>query len=408
MSSPSPAPEGAPIPDWKTGSQQSDHVFTVGQLLTAACTAGVLDQAQLAAAQQELAGELDQDVAAAAPRLIASGRFTQFQIDTLTQTPELPLVYNEYVVLDKLGAGGMATVYLARRQTGEILALKVVDQPDPRFDLEIRASARLSHPHILHVYDRGQAHGLDFLVMEYVDGPCLGDLLEEKGRFSVDEALDLITQAAVGLAHIHEQQIVHRDLKPHNMMLTSEGQLKLLDFGLARFELRPSSYSVGRSAEERLTAKDEIVGTPAYTAPEQIMDARSASFEADVYSLGCTLYCLLVGSPPYMDANPMQVIHSQIKEPVPSLHDHRGDIPTSVQALLMKMMAKRPDQRYGSGAELLADLERLKQGESLAAEAEPAAAAARAAQVRRKQVRYALVFGALLVLALAAGYLANS
>ncbi len=267
-----------------------------------------------------------------------------------------------YRVLALLGQGGMGAVYKAEhRRMERIVALKVI-RPGfidnaaavQRFQQEVKAAARLHHPHIVAAYDADEAGGLHFLVMEYVEGQSLADYLRERGPPPVAEACDYARQAALGLQHAHEQGMVHRDVKPHNLMRTPDGQIKILDFGLARLGRVVEPTAVlpdGDSAVSQLTHAGMVMGTADYIAPEQADDAHKADGRADVYSLGCTLYHLLTGSVPYPGGSVLDKLrhHAAGRPPAPAAL--RRDLPPALAAVVLKLMAPAPAARYQTAAE---------------------------------------------------------
>src|SRR5262249_5313297 len=185
---------------------------------------------------------------------------------------------------------------------------------------EVKAAAKLSHRNIVTAFDAEQAGETHFLVMEFVEGTTLGRIVEKKKQFPVAHACEYIRQAAQGLQHAFEQGMVHRDIKPQNLMLTPKGRIKILDFGLARF--------VSESAKDSgLTALGAVMGTPDYMAPEQAQDAHKADIRSDIYSLGCTLHCLLRGRPPYPEGTGIQKILAHLEQPPPLLLNFRDDVP---------------------------------------------------------------------------------
>ncbi|HMF16133.1 MAG TPA: protein kinase [Gemmataceae bacterium] len=272
-----------------------------------------------------------------------------------------------YRVVRLLGQGGMGAVYLAEhRHMGRSVALKIIN-PDllnhprslPRFQQEVRAAAKLDHPNIVAAYDADHAASLHFLVMEYVEGKNLADYLDEKGPLPASLACDIIRQAALGLQHAHERGMVHRDIKPHNLMLTPSNQVKVLDFGLARFAADPIQASeVSKTSEVlRLTGAGTVVGTTDYIAPEQAQDAHGTDGRADIYSLGCTLYHLLTGNPPFPEGTALEKLcRHAAEEPYP-LRAQRTDVPGAFAAVVSRMMAKKPQDRYQSAAEVAAVLD---------------------------------------------------
>ncbi len=264
-----------------------------------------------------------------------------------------------YRVIRPLGRGGMGVVYLAEhRHMERQVALKVistdlVSNPDAvrRFRQEVTAAARLGpHPHVVAVYDADQVDDLHFLVMEYVDGQSLADYLRDKGPLPTAEACDYARQAALGLEHAAGQGMVHRDVKPHNLMRTPQGQVKVLDFGLAR------CYRETEKARTQLTQQGVLMGTADYMAPEQASDSRAADVRADVYSLGCTLYHLLTGRVPFPGGGTVEkIIKHAVEAPTP-VGALRPDLPVGVAQVVEKMMAKALEQRIQTPREVAESL----------------------------------------------------
>ncbi len=260
-----------------------------------------------------------------------------------------------YAINRVLGIGGMGVVYQAQhRIMDRPVALKVIHpqalgnaQALERFRREVRAAAKLTHPNIVTAYDADQAGKHHFLVMEYVEGTTLSRLVERKGRLPVVLACQAIRQAALGLQHAFEQGMVHRDVKPQNLLMDRTGQVKIMDFGLARIALGTDGEEVGR-----LTTVGSMLGTPDYIAPEQANDSRNVDIRADLYSLGCSLYFLLAGRPPFPDGTPVSKMMSHLElEPTP-LAELRPNLPVGLIEIVAKMMAKRPGDRYQTPAEV--------------------------------------------------------
>ncbi len=280
--------------------------------------------------------------------------------------PEL-LAHPRYRVLGPIGSGGMGAVYKAEHLFMErAVALKVVGREltaDPalvaRFVREVKAAARLVHPNIVHAYDADQAGGVHFLVMEYVEGQSLDKVVRERGPLPAAEACDYVRQAALGLQHAHEQGMVHRDVKPHNLMLTPDGRVKVLDFGLARFALEalpPASRAADGGGRASLTQAGAVMGTPDYIAPEQARDARAADGRADIYSLGFTLYFLLSGRVPFPDESSFAKIIAHLERSPRPLGELRRDLPAGLLRAVERMTAKDPAKRYQTPAEAAAAL----------------------------------------------------
>jgi len=227
-----------------------------------------------------------------------------------------------------------------------ILAAGVVE----RFHREVKAAARLAHPNVVQAFDAEKAGELHFLVLEFIDGVTLEALVKRDGPLPVEQACDYVRQAALGLAHAAAQGLVHRDIKPQNIMVTPQGQVKVMDFGLA-------SINAERAGEGGLTELGQGLGTPDYMAPEQIRDARSADARADIYSLGCTLYFLLTGRPPFPQGNATQKFAAHLELQPERLSALCPELPAGLVQIIDKMMAKDPTHRYQTAAAVVAAVE---------------------------------------------------
>ena len=279
-----------------------------------------------------------------------------------------PTVYNgRYELHRLLGRGGMAEVFLARDQLlDRPVAVKVLFPEfatDPsfveRFRREATAAANLNHPNIVGVYDWGEANGTYFIVMEYVDGRTLSEILRDEGPLHPDRAADVGADVAAALGFAHRNGVVHRDVKPGNVLVTAAGLVKVADFGIAR--------AITANADENLTQVGTVMGTATYFSPEQArgdaVDPRS-----DLYSLGCVLYELVVGRPPFSGDSPVAIAYKHVQEaPVPPRH-HNVELPTSLEAIILKCLAKNPANRYPSAEDLRADLRRFREGSRILAE----------------------------------------
>jgi len=295
--------------------------------------------------------------------------FAEFIPPLFRKTPSLTRI-RDYRLLEVIGQGGMGTVYKAQHmRLGKTRAIKVLarhlldnQEAVERFRLEVENSGRLEHPNIVQALDAGEENDVHFLVMEFVEGWNLAKLVEVGDRLPVDAACELIRQASIGLQHAHDHFLVHRDIKPSNLMLNHDGLIKILDLGLARFiaEQQPAS---------RLTMSRGPMGTCDYMAPEQWSDASSVDIRADIYSLGCTLYYVLTGRPPFGGENYKSLVQKQLGHqhaPVPSVVDARTDVPNELQDVIERMMAKAPEDRYWEPAEVIEDIEPFAGSDSVA------------------------------------------
>jgi serine/threonine protein kinase len=292
------------------------------------------------------------------------GWITVFQGRQLLRGQGASLVLGHYLLLDLLGEGGMGRVYKARHQSMErTVALKIL-RPDllrdpeavGRFYREVEVISRLSHPAIVHAYDAGGVGSTLFLALEYIEGTDLDRLVRESGQLPVAQACDYIRQAALGLQYAHEQGLVHRDIKPSNLLLAkaqgspSLGLVKILDLGLARLqqparESRTSNLTV-------IAGNSAMQGTPDYLAPEQAIDFHSADIRADIYSLGCTFYFLLTAQPPFGGGSLSQKLIRHHQAEAAPVEKVRPGVPSGVSAVIRKMLAKQPAERYQTPGEV--------------------------------------------------------
>jgi Leucine-rich repeat (LRR) protein/tRNA A-37 threonylcarbamoyl transferase component Bud32 len=305
-----------------------------------------------------------QDTRLLAQELVKQGKLTRFQAQMLCQGKTRGLVLGSYAVLDKLGQGGMGMVFKARhRRMNRLVALKVLSPAitkNPgavkRFQREVEAAAKLDHKNIVAAYDAGEDKGVHFLVMEYVEGADLSNLVKKQGPLPVGAAVQCILQAAGGLVQAHAAGIIHRDIKPSNLLLDKKGTVKILDMGLARIE---GANTAGGVAAE-LTQSGSIMGTCDYMAPEQALNTKHADQRADIYSLGCTLYYLLTGKAIYGGETAMEKLFAHRENPIPSLRQSRPEVPKKLEAVYQKMVAKEPKDRYQTMVQVVTALESCK------------------------------------------------
>lgn len=314
------------------------------------------------------------DVGAIAAKLVRKGLLTEWQAQQLIAGKNAFLL-GRYKLLDKIGEGGMGTVFKAEHVTTKrIAALKVIvsklqDKPAAlnRFRREMQAIAALDHPNIVRAYDADTIESISYLVMEYVDGSDLEKWIAEFGRLPIDWSCECIKQAALGLEHAHETGLVHRDLKPSNLLVVGEStsirpKVKILDLGLARFvdieedeRLEGGDNEPAHVAEDGVTVLTEIghvLGTADYISPEQFRFARDADIRSDIYSLGCTLFQMITGEPVYPDKDPTARLHAKITVDTRPCSTVRDEVPPELDRIIATMLARDPDDRYQHPREL--------------------------------------------------------
>jgi eukaryotic-like serine/threonine-protein kinase len=312
---------------------------------------GLVGESRLSATLDTLPPEFrGDDPARLAAGLVDQGVLTAFQTEQLLLGKCRGFEIGQYRILERLGSGGMALVYLCEDPNLQCrVAVKVLPNARAqdleflkRFHREAKVAAALDHANIVRTFDIDHDGKVNFLVMEYIDGALLHDIVHRFGPLPVERAANYIRQAALGLQHAHEAGLVHRDIKPSNLILDRSGIVKLLDMGLARNFLDES--------EEVLTRG--VLGTPDYLAPEQSRDSHNVDIRADIYSLGCTFYYLLTGAPPFPEGSVAQkLLWHQTRPPTP-VRSFRPEVPEGVAAVLHRMLAKDPAQRFQTPAEV--------------------------------------------------------
>lgn len=302
-------------------------------------------------------GRLPTDLTAALDVLVKDRLLTRFHAQNLLKGKYKGFVLGPYKVMRPIGHGGMGIVYLAEHtHLPWRVAIKVIrrDRLDrqgvaDRFEREARIATALDHPHLVKVHEYNPRSDPPYLVMEYVEGKSLRTLLKEKGRIPPAEAVGYAIQAARGLQHAHERGVVHRDVKPANLLVTPDGTVKVLDLGLARFD---------DARHDRLTERlggNSLMGSADFLAPETVDNP--VDHRGDIYSLGATLYTLILGEPPF----PRLVVGDRVSAhrlmPVRPLHERDAGVPERLSLVVLRMLAKNPEQRYQTLDEVLAALE---------------------------------------------------
>lgn len=327
---------------------------------------------------------------------------------TLTQprgafSTEIASIFGEsYEVLDLLGEGGMASVFKVRNTVdGGIYAIKVLrddlaKEPDAvkRFKQEVTAVVGLEHVNLVPTYELGEtADGVPFFVMDYVDGQNLSTLIKAQAFEKWSDALEIIIPICEAIEHAHTRGVVHRDLKPSNVLITTDGVVKVVDFGIAKI----SANTASGSTSSNLTQTGDVFGSPLYMSPEQCL-GESADVRSDVYALGCILYELLAGTPPFQRSNPIKIIFGHLNERPAKLRTRTKTsqagvcekrLPPGLEAVTMRCLEKRPTDRYQTVSELLTDLRRILDGKH--------PAGIRLSSIHRTQLMKAAVFAAVVI-----------
>lgn len=290
--------------------------------------------------------------------LVDSGLITRWHCEKLMLGKYKGFFLGKYKLLGLLGAGGMSTVYLAEHKiSGNRRAIKVLPRKkaaDPsyldRFYREGKAAASLNHPNVVRIYDICSESDTHYMVMEHVRGTDLYQLVKDKGPLPIDDAVEAIIQSCSGLQHAHDRQLVHRDIKPANLLQMEDGSVKILDLGLALFSLGDDDESLTVMYNER------VMGTADYLSPEQAVNSHDVDHRADIYSMGCTLYYLLAGHPPFPKGTLAQRIAMHQTQRADCIRESRPECPQSLADICFAMMAKLPEARYQSCNDLVQEL----------------------------------------------------
>jgi serine/threonine protein kinase len=318
-----------------------------------------LDEARGMFARWQAEARDQGDAAQFAGWMVARGYLTEYQAGLLGRGHADGFFLNDYKILDRLGKGRMAGVYKAQHQLGQIVAVKVLPPSKARdtllfarFQRESRMALKLQHPNVVRAFEVGKTGELHYLVMEYLEGETLEEILLRRRQLRPDEAVHLIYQALQGLQHIHERGLVHRDLKPANLMIIPapgapndllRATVKILDIGLGRALMDEGAEA---AFDQGLTGEGVMLGTPDYMAPEQARDARGIDIRADIYSLGCVLYHLLTGQPPFPDTNMISQMIRHATETARPLAEFNREVPDGLQQIVNWMIAKDASGRY--------------------------------------------------------------
>lgn len=333
--------------------------LSADSFLSSVRQSGLVDDSQLKKFWQgfEQSGKDLQATEIIASGMVDSQILTRWQVDKLLQGKHKGFFLGKYKLLSLLGSGGMSAVYLAEHTLMKRrVAIKVLPQSRiedtsylDRFHREAQAVATLDHPNIMRAYDVDQEGKVHFLVMEYIDGQSLLEMVNQRGPMGYVEAAEIMRQSAEGLDHAHARGMIHRDIKPGNILVDRKGVVKILDMGLAMF-FDPTGKD-DEQASLTIQHDERVLGTADYLSPEQALNSHNVDIRTDIYSLGCTFYFILTGHPPYPEGSLAQrLLFHQTKPPAPVEND-RPDIPASLVLLLRKMIEKRPEDRYQTARE---------------------------------------------------------
>jgi hypothetical protein len=289
--------------------------------------------------------------------LMLQGVLTRFQTQWLLEGKFEELMIDDYRIIDVLGTGGMGWLHVGvNEKTGEKAAVKVISRHMEndyltRFKLEARAGLLLNHPNIVRTLKLGETDEILYVIMELVEGISLQELIVRQGPLPWPQACGLIAQAATGLQHAHEKGMVHRDIKPGNLLVKKNGTVKVLDFGLALMEKDEDEFTLA------MISGQGCVGTADYISPEQTIDSFAVGPRADIYSLGCTLYCTLTGNVPFPGESVPKKLRAHRTKDARPVRDIKPEIPVDVEKIVTKMMARKPDDRFATAADAAAALQ---------------------------------------------------
>jgi eukaryotic-like serine/threonine-protein kinase len=326
-----------------------------------------------------LQGDYPLDSTALADRLVRDNVLTAFQAKRFLSNRPQGLVVGRYIILDRVGSGSMGRVYRAHHvMMDRVVALKIIapeissnERVVARFQREMKLVGRLDHPNVVRAFDADQINRVLYIVMEYVAGMSLGERLKTKGPIPAAEMVDYAAQAALGLAHAHEQGIVHRDIKPSNILLNEDRRIKILDLGLG-------VLMEADAAATFATADGIAVGTVDYMSPEQAC-GREVDGRSDLYGLGCSMYHLMTGKLPFPGDSPIERLGKRISGRHTPITEYLPEMPTSFVRVLDKMLAHKPHERYATAGEAATALQNLIRPRTTRSAANPASVTAPAA-----------------------------
>ncbi len=351
------------------------NVETYWNLLVRSRLMGADDARQWRLRWMKESGPRAHETLALARWLVANRLLTEYQAGLLLRGHADHFFLGDYKLLDRIGKGRMAGVYRAVHRLGQMVAIKVLPPSKVkdaegfgRFQREARLAVRLQHPNIVRTYQRGLANGLHFIVMEYLEGETLEEVLQKRRQLPPQEAVDIIYQALLGLEHMHQADMVHRDLSPANLMLvdlkspdsTAGATVKVLDIGLGKALF--DEGTPGSNSPVELTSEGSILGNPDYMSPEQARDPRRSDIRADIYSLGCVLYHTLAGRLPFVGSNLVNKLVQHANAAPPPLRQFNPAVSEELQGMVERMMAKDPVQRYPTPQAAANDVKALRQG----------------------------------------------
>jgi serine/threonine-protein kinase len=346
-------------------------------LLPVIRSSGVLSERQFSDVKEKvLSGDYPFDAPSLAERLVKDGVLTQYQVNRFLRNKAYGMVVGRYVILDRIGSGSMGRVYKAHHQMMDrLVALKIIaphvisnERVIARFQREMRMVGRLDHPNVVRAFDADKINQVLYIVMEYVSGQSLGHLLK-KGPIPPLEMIDYARQAAMGLAHAHEQGIVHRDVKPSNLLLNENRKIKVLDLGLGVLMEADSNSTFA-------TADGIAVGTVDYMSPEQAC-GKEVDGRSDLFSLGCSMYHLISGRLPFPGESPIDRLGKRISGRPTPITEVRPDLPPGLAPVIDKLLAHKPADRYQTAQDVVEALEALTRPRKKPAPAAPSPVAKR-------------------------------